>query len=203
MQRHLGVEPPDPPALAAQSAGKARALRPRSAAGRTPPTLHGAGPHQRIAAAGLGLAHGRVPFRVDQPIPDRGLGERSRRRPQATAAPGCASRKARAARSSRAAPRNRRRRTAHRRARPLRAVAAERPAFRARAAVKGCEGPAPRPRRRGLRPRGCHRWNRCRRRRAGPPPLKQLEAADQARPFVPADDDRGDGRSVGHRGAKG
>jgi hypothetical protein len=72
--RHLGLEPPDPPAAPPKPQAKFGLLPGDQILAVSPHFLQGGKPHQRIAAAGLGLAHRGIPFRIGQPVVDRGLG---------------------------------------------------------------------------------------------------------------------------------
>ena len=85
---HLGVEPPDLPAGPAQAQAELGLLAgDQTARGSRRAARTALVPHQRVAAAGLGLADRRVPLPVAEPVVDRGLresaraGGRRRRRP--------------------------------------------------------------------------------------------------------------------------
>ena len=75
VERHLGIDAPDRPAPASKPEAEL-GLFPRDERGVVAAHfVKRRDPHQRVAAAGLRLADGRIPFGIDQTIVDRRLGK--------------------------------------------------------------------------------------------------------------------------------
>ena len=75
VQRHLGVEPADRPALGAQPKAHLRLLTSDDRRVVAPHVCECLGPKERVAAAGLRGADGRVPLHVGQRVVDAGFGK--------------------------------------------------------------------------------------------------------------------------------
>ncbi len=135
--RRRAAKPASPPRAGGR---RARAPRRRSGVGSKPPTASSASLRiSAVAAAGLRLAHGGVPFAVDQPVPDawprdaaRAAGRRPRRRPD-----GRRGRRAPSGSSPRRISQSPSMNWTKRGMPPARSRSS--PALRARAAVKGSE----------------------------------------------------------------
>ena len=74
VQRHFRIQPPDPPAKGAHPETHLRLFSGNQILAIALYGIQCGAPHQRVAPAGLRLAHGAVPFGVDHAIPKACLG---------------------------------------------------------------------------------------------------------------------------------